>query len=174
MIGEQIYKMWQQSWDMLIWRLPRYIVTSVRVMWERHTINIQYKEIEKTTPGRTPELKLCPLIKVSGRKFFVRNQQNTNCIGSHTAYVAFTLLGDYWWVSSPIPCFCANKRNITFGSNIKNKTDNVNSEISQSLFEIRKYNDSFYVLTNDQSVAGYIFGSLHPNRVWEFLYNVSW
>ena len=101
------------------------------------------------------------------------NALNTNCIGSHTAYVAFTLLGDYWWVSSPIPCFCANKRNITFGSNIKNKTDNVNSEISQSLFEIRKYNDSFYVLTNDQSVAGYIFGSLHPNRVWEFLYNVS-
>ena len=41
------------------------------------------------------------------------------------------------------------------------------------VFEIRKYNDSFYVLTNDQSVAGYIFGSLHPNRVWEFLYNVS-
>ena len=104
--------------------------------------------------------------------YFVLNSDLNNFIGTHMAYVSFCLLGDYWWISSPIPCTCANKHTITLSDNIKNNSGDIKSAISKDLFEIRSNHDYFYILTNNQSVAGYIFGTSYPNRIWEVYYNV--
>lgn len=101
------------------------------------------------------------------------NALNTNPIGAdQMAYVTFNSYGDYWWISSPIPCSRADQLNITLSDNVKNTTTSINSAISQTLFEIRKCKNQFYVLTNDQAVAGYIFREVHPGVVWEVHYNV--
>ena len=117
------------------------------------------------------------------------DQLNTNTVGDgQMLYVSFTLYGDYYWVSSPIPCDqadkrtiflseipCdqADKRTIFLSDNIKNTTADVNSAISSALFTTMKTKDAFYLITNDTAVAGYIFGTLHPNRMWLVTYNVS-
>ena len=65
---------------------------------------------------------------------------NTNSIGyNQMAYVTFAPLGDNWWISSPVPCHTADKFNIRLSDNIKNSTSNNKSELSQNLFEVRKY-----------------------------------
>ena len=87
------------------------------------------------------------------------------------AYVTFASYGDNWWISSPVPCHTADKFNIRLSDNIKN-TSNNKSELSQTLFEIRKYKNYFYILTNDTSVAGYTFGTVHPGIVWEVYFSV--
>ena len=102
------------------------------------------------------------------------NQQNTNNVGDgQMLYVSFTLYGDNYWVSSPIPCDQANKRNIALADNVKNPSADVKSAVSSALFTITKTKDAFYLITNDTAVAGYIFGTLHPNRMWLVTYNVS-
>ena len=102
------------------------------------------------------------------------DQLNTNTVGDgQMFYVSFTLYGDYYWVSSPIPCDQADKRTIFLSDNIKNTTADVNSAISSALFTTMKTKDAFYLITNDTAVAGYIFGTLHPNRMWLVTYNVS-
>lgn len=83
------------------------------------------------------------------------------------------MLGDYWWVSSPIPLVNAGKYNIKLADNIKNSMDDVKAEISQELFRIDKNHDHFTILTNDQSVAGYIFATLYPDRAWVCEYSIS-
>ncbi len=101
------------------------------------------------------------------------DELNTNSIESNQmAYVTFSSYGDNWWISSPIPCNMADKFNIALSSNIKNPTKNIGSEISSGLFEIRKYKNCFYILTNDTNVAGYIFNTAHPGIVWEAHYSV--
>ena len=98
---------------------------------------------------------------------------NTNSIGyNQMAYVTFAPLGDNWWISSPVPCHTADKFNIRLSDNIKNSTSNNKSELSQNLFEVRKYKNYFYILTNDTSVAGYTFGTMHPGIVWEVYFSV--
>lgn len=102
------------------------------------------------------------------------NQQNMNNVGNgQMLYVSFTLYGDNYWVSSPIPCDQADKRTISLADNVKNTAADVNSAISSALFTIMKTKDAFYLITNDTAVAGYIFGTLHPNRMWLVTYNVS-
>lgn len=102
------------------------------------------------------------------------NQQNMNNIGNgQMIYTPFTLYGDYYWVSSPIPCDQANKRTIALADNVKNLSGDINSAISSGLFTIMKTKDAFYLITNDTAVAGYIFGTLHPNRMWLVTYNVN-
>lgn len=88
-------------------------------------------------------------------------------------YVSFTLYGDNYWVSSPIPCDQADKRTIALADNVKNPSADVNSAVSSALFTITKTKDAFYLITNDTAVAGYIFGTLHPNRMWLVTYNVG-
>lgn len=88
-------------------------------------------------------------------------------------YVSFTLYGDNYWVSSPIPCDQADKRTIVLADNVKNPSADVNSAVSSALFTITKTKDAFYLITNDTAVAGYIFGKLHPNRMWLVTYNVG-
>ena len=88
-------------------------------------------------------------------------------------YVSFTLYGDNYWVSSPIPCDQADKRTIALADNVKNPSADVNSAVSSGLFTVMKTKDAFYLITNDTAVAGYIFGTLHPNRMWLVTYNVS-
>lgn len=89
------------------------------------------------------------------------------------AYVTFNNYGDYWWISSPIPCFRADQLNIALSDNIKNTSTSIDTAISRGLFQVRKYKNQFYVLTNDQDVAGYIFKEVHPGVVWEVHYNVA-
>ena len=89
------------------------------------------------------------------------------------AYVTFTSYGDYWQISSPIPCHSADKRKITITDNVKNTTSVVNKAISQIFFEIRAFKESFFFLTNDQKVAGKIFGSQNPSIVWKVYYSVN-
>lgn len=99
---------------------------------------------------------------------------NTNNVGNgQMLYVSFTLYGDNYWVSSPIPCAQADKRTIALADNVKNTAADVNSTISSALFTVMKTKDAFYLITNDTAVAGYIFGTLHPNRMWLVTYNVS-
>lgn len=99
---------------------------------------------------------------------------NTNNVGDgQMLYSPFTLYGDNYWVSSPIPCDQADKRNIILSDNVKNTAADVNSAISSGLFTVMKTKDAFYLVTNDTSVAGYIFGTLHPNRAWLITYNVK-
>lgn len=101
------------------------------------------------------------------------DELNTNSIGyNQMAYVTFASYGDKWWISSPVPCHMADKFNIRLSDNIKNSTSNNKSELSQTLFEIRKYKNYFYILTNDTSVAGYTFGTVHPGIVWEVYFSV--
>lgn len=101
------------------------------------------------------------------------SELNTNSIGyNQMAYVTFAPFGDNWWISSPVPCYTADKFNIRLSDNIKNSTSNNKSEISQTLFEVRKYKNYFYILTNDTSVAGYTFGTVHPGIVWEVYFSV--
>lgn len=101
------------------------------------------------------------------------SELNTNSVGANQmAYVTFASFGDNWWISSPVPCNMADKFNIALSSNIKNSTGNNKSEISSGLFEIRKYKNCFYILTDDTSVAGYIFGTKRPGIVWEAHYSV--
>lgn len=88
-------------------------------------------------------------------------------------YVTFTLYGDYYWISSPIPCDRADARGIILADNVKNTSADVSSAISSALFTVMKTKDAFYLVTNDTSVAGYIFGTLHPNRAWLITYNVK-
>ncbi|RGD64426.1 hypothetical protein DXA98_10310 [Lachnospiraceae bacterium OF09-6] len=103
----------------------------------------------------------------------VKSPINTNSIGyNQMAYVTFAPFGDNWWISSPVPCYTADKFNIRLSDNIKNSTSNNKSEISQTLFEVRKYKNYFYILTNDTSVAGYTFGTVHPGIVWEVYFSV--
>lgn len=102
------------------------------------------------------------------------NTLNTNNVGDgQMLYVSFTLYGDNYWVSSPIPCDQADKRTIALADNVKNPSADVNSAVSSGLFTITKTKDAFYLITNDTAVAGYIFGTLHPNRMWLVTYNVS-
>ena len=102
------------------------------------------------------------------------NTLNTNNVGNgQMLYVSFTLFGDNYWVSSPIPCDQADKRTIFLSDNIKNTAADVNSAVSSGLFTVMKTKDAFYLITNDTAVAGYIFGTLHPNRMWLVTYNVS-
>ena len=102
------------------------------------------------------------------------NQQNMNNVGDgQMLYVSFTLYGDNYWVSSPIPCDQADKRTIALTDNVKNTAADVNSAISAGLFTVMKTKDAFYLVTNDTSVAGYIFSTLHPDRMWLVTYNVS-
>ena len=102
------------------------------------------------------------------------NTLNTNNVGDgQMLYVSFTLYGDNYWISSPIPCGQADKRTIALADNIKNPSADVNSAISSGLFTVMKTKDAFYLITNDTAVAGYIFGTLHPNRMWLVTYNVS-
>ena len=102
------------------------------------------------------------------------DQLNTNNVGNgQMLYVSFTLYGDNYWVSSPIPCDQADKRTISLSDNVKNTAADVNSAISSGLFTVMKTKDAFYLITNDTAVAGYIFGTLHPNRMWLVTYNVS-
>lgn len=102
------------------------------------------------------------------------DQLNMNNVGNgQMLYVSFTLYGDNYWVSSPIPCDQADKRTISLADNIKNTAADVNSAISSALFTVMKTKDAFYLVTNDTSVAGYIFSTLHPNRMWLATYNVS-
>ena len=102
------------------------------------------------------------------------NQLNTNNVGNgQMLYVSFTLYGDNYWVSSPIPCDQADKRAIVLADNVKNPSADVNSAVSSGLFTVMKTKDAFYLITNDTAVAGYIFGTLHPNRMWLVTYNVS-
>lgn len=102
------------------------------------------------------------------------NTLNTNNVGDgQMLYVSFTLYGDNYWVSSPIPCDQADKRNVALADNVKNPSADVNSAVSSGLFTIMKTKDAFYLITNDTSVAGYIFGTLHPNRMWLVTYNVG-
>lgn len=101
------------------------------------------------------------------------DELNTNSSGyNQMAYVTFSPLGDNWWISSPIPCHMADKFNVALSANIKNTTVNNSSEISSGLFEIRKYKNCFYILTNDTNVAGYIFSTSRPGIVWEAHYSV--
>ena len=88
-------------------------------------------------------------------------------------YVSFTLYGDNYWVSIPIPCDQADKRTIVLADNVKNTAADVNSAISSALFTIMKTKDAFYLITNDTAVAGYIFSTTHPNRMWLVTYNVG-
>ena len=102
------------------------------------------------------------------------NTLNTNIVGDgQMLYVSFTLYGDNYWVSSPIPCDQADKRTIALADNVKNPSADVNSAVSSGLFTVMKTKDAFYLITNDTAVAGYIFGTLHPNRMWLVTYNVS-
>lgn len=102
------------------------------------------------------------------------NHQNMNNVGNgQMLYVSFTLYGDNYWVSSPIPCDQADKRTIALADNVKNQSADVNSAISSGLFAVMKTKDAFYLITNDTAVAGYIFSTLHPNRMWLVTYNVS-
>ena len=99
---------------------------------------------------------------------------NTDSVGnSQIAFVTFDNYGDNYWISSPIPCFMADRLNIMLSENVKNTTSSVNAVISSGIFEIRKCKNCFYLLTNNTETAGYIFSTLHPNRVWEVYYNVS-
>ena len=99
---------------------------------------------------------------------------NMNNVGDgQMIYTPFTLYGDNYWVSSPIPCSQADKRTIALADNIKNPSADVNSAISSGLFTVMKTKDAFYLVTNNTDVAGYIFGTLHPNRAWLVTYNVS-
>ena len=101
------------------------------------------------------------------------NTLNTNNVGyGQMLYVSFTLYGDYYWVSSPIPCDQADKRTIALADNVKNLSGDINGAISSGLFTITKTKDAFYLITNDRAVAGYTFGTLHPNRMWLVTYNV--
>ena len=103
-----------------------------------------------------------------------QNQQNTNNVGDgQMLYVSFTLYGDNYWISSPIPCDQADKRTIALADNVKNPSADVNSAVSSGLFTVMKTKDAFYLITNDTAVAGYIFGTLHPNRMWLVTYNVG-
>lgn len=91
------------------------------------------------------------------------NQQNMNNVGNgQMLYVSFTLYGDNYWVSSPIPCDQADKKTIALADNVKNPSADVNSAISSGLFAVMKTKDAFYLITNDTAVAGYIFSTLHP------------
>lgn len=102
------------------------------------------------------------------------NTLNTNNVGDgQMLYVSFTLYGDNYWVSSPIPCDQADKRAIVLADNVKNPSADVNSAVSSGLFTVMKTKDAFYLITNDTAVAGYIFGTLHPNRMWLVTYNVG-
>lgn len=99
--------------------------------------------------------------------------KNTNSTGyNQLAYVTFSSFGDNWWISSPVSCHMANKFNIELSDNIKNSTSNNKTEISQTLFEIRKYKNYFYILTNDTNVAGYTFKTVHPGIMWEVYYSI--
>ena len=102
------------------------------------------------------------------------DQLDTNNVGDgQMLYVSFTLYGDNYWISSPIPCDQADKRTIALADNVKNPSADVKSAVSSALFTITKTKDAFYLITNDTAVAGYIFGTLHPNRMWLVTYNVS-
>ena len=102
------------------------------------------------------------------------DQLDTNNVGDgQMLYVSFTLYGDNYWVSSPIPCDQADKRTIALADNVKNPSADVNSAVSSGLFTVMKTKDAFYLITNDTAVAGYIFGTLHPNRMWLVTYNVG-
>lgn len=102
------------------------------------------------------------------------DQLNTNNVGDgQMLYVSFTLYGDNYWVSSPIPCDQADKRTIVLADNVKNPSADVDSAVSSGLFTVMKTKDAFYLITNDTAVAGYIFGTLHPNRMWLVTYNVG-
>ncbi len=102
------------------------------------------------------------------------DQLDTNNVGDgQMLYVSFTLYGDNYWVSSPIPCDQADKRDIVLADNVKNPSADVNSAVSSGLFTVMKTKDAFYLITNDTAVAGYIFGTLHPNRMWLVTYNVG-
>ena len=104
----------------------------------------------------------------------MQHRLNTDSVGnSQIAFVTFDNYGDNYWISSPIPCFMADRLNIMLSENVKNTTSSVNAVISSGIFEIRKYKNCFYLLTNNTETAGYIFSTLHPNRVWEVYYNVS-
>lgn len=89
------------------------------------------------------------------------------------AFVTFSNYGDYWWISSPIPCLRADQLNVALSDNVKNTSVGVNSEISRGLFEVVRHKNTFYLRTNDREVAGYIFRELHPGVVWEVHYNVA-
>ena len=102
------------------------------------------------------------------------DQLDTNHVGDgQMLYGSFTLYGDNYWVSSPIPCDQADKRDIVLADNVKNPSADVNSAVSSGLFTVMKTKDAFYLITNDTAVAGYIFGTLHPNRMWLVTYNVG-
>lgn len=102
------------------------------------------------------------------------DQLDTNNVGDgQMLYVSFTLYGDNYWISSPIPCDQADKRTIALADNVKNPSADVNSAVSSGLFTVMKTKDAFYLITNDTAVAGYIFGTLHPNRMWLVTYNVG-
>ena len=88
-------------------------------------------------------------------------------------YVTFVSYGDNWWISSPVPCHMADKFNIRLSDNIKNSTSNNKSELSQTLFEIRKYKNCFYILTNNTDTAGYTFKTVHPGIMWEVYFSVT-
>ena len=99
---------------------------------------------------------------------------NTKSVGyNQNAYVTFSSYGDYWWVSSVIPCFNAENLYISLCDNVMNTSANVNSAIAQSLFEIRKYKNHFTLITNNKDIAGYIFKDVHPGMVWEVHYSVT-
>ena len=101
-------------------------------------------------------------------------QLNTNSVGTdQVAFVTFSNYGDYWWISSPIPCLRADQLNVALSDNVKNTSVGVNSEISRGLFEVVRHKNTFYLRTNDREVAGYIFRELHPGVVWEVHYNVA-
>lgn len=137
---------------------------------------------ELTAKTTASDTDLVPIADSSGNFFkmtfaklkeLITSELNTNSIGyNQMAYVTFAPYGDNWWISSPVPCHMADKFNIRLSDNIKNSTSNNKSELSQTLFEIRKYKNYFYILTNDTSVAGYTFGTVHPGIVWEVYFSV--
>lgn len=137
---------------------------------------------ELTAKTTASDTDLVPIADSSGNFFkmtfaklkeLITSELNTNSIGyNQMTYVTFASYGDKWWISSPVPCHMADKFNIRLSDNIKNSTSNNKSELSQTLFEIRKYKNYFYILTNDTSVAGYTFGTVHPGIVWEVYFSV--
>lgn len=66
----------------------------------------------------------------------------------------------------------ASDLTIIISDDLKNVTGGGTTSIPSTYFEIRKNKDFFYILTNDQSTAGYTFNTLLPNRMWIIKYEI--
>ena len=142
---------------------------------DQHAFNPLANNLTTNTAGYGMDARQGPVIdkKISDVQTSV-DELNTKMIGEgQKAYITFSEYGDYWWVSSPIPCQHADERTVSLSGNVKNSTSSINATISGNLFRIHKRKNAFYLLTNDQNTAGYILQTLHPGVVWEVTYNVS-